>query len=451
MHNVSEACNVLAERKDFRLATLVAQIGGDRTTHEVMATQIEAWRNLNVLSEMTDSIRTLYGLLAGNTCVCEGKKGQLEDRARTFVISERWHLGWKNVFGLKLWYGTLTEEPLQVTVRKFAADLEEKEVTKPLPWFIESAADTMWKDNSPEQRIDPLWGILKLFTDAVDNTQTIRLSDMVMPQNTVGNPIHTRLSFDLYHGLQTRLPLQADPSAADQLAWNFAAELESAGSWTWAVFAVMHLSKPDHRQLAIQELLARNASRVDEHDSETLQLLFDEFKIPEGWLWQAKALFARSVLQNHVKELEYLLRAKHWQEAHKTLCEVVAPQAIVEQNYTTLQQLLNNFTGKDQVHGWDLGGQIYEDYVGLAMGLPGTGRSTVVRRLLRTLPAMVHERPGKLGFVQRVAVEEMSSMVGKAVLGDEENVSILQSAVSSANTGAVIRPMARSTAALGRK
>jgi len=246
---------------------------------------------------------------------------------------------------------------------------------------------------------------------------------VVMPQNTVGNPIHTRLSFDLYHGLQTRLPLQADPFKADQLAWSFAAELESAGQWLWALFAVLHLSKAEQRQVAIQELLARHAPDVDEYNSETLQIIFDEFKIPEAWLWEAKALFARSVQQDHVKEVEYLLRAKNWDEAHKTLCQVVAPQAIVEQNYTTLQQLLSNFVEKDQIRGWNLGGQIYEDYVSLMKGPLGTGKNAVVKRLLRTLPAMVHDRPGKVGFVERVAIEEMSAVVGKTVLDDKENSS----------------------------
>jgi len=150
---------------------------------------------------------------------------------------------------------------------------------------------------------------------------------------------------------------------------------------------------------------------------------FDEFKIPEAWLWEAKALFARSVQQDHVKEVEYLLRAKNWDEAHKTLCQVVAPQAIVEQNYTTLQQLLSNFVEKDQIRGWNLGGQIYEDYVSLMKGPLGTGKNAVVKRLLRTLPAMVHDRPGKVGFVERVAIEEMSAVVGKTVLDDKENSS----------------------------
>ncbi|MCJ1391499.1 Nuclear pore complex protein Nup98-Nup96 [Xylographa bjoerkii] len=419
-HKVAEACDALVEGKDFRLATLVAQIGGDSTMHEDMTTQIDAWRSLKHLSEMTDPVRALYELLAGNTCVCQGNKGQSEDMAQTFVITERFKLDWKRSFGLRLWYAIKEEDAVEVAVKKYAADLGTKETRTPVPWFIEEGLSLPWTDPQPEIREDLLWGLLKLYAESKDGIALTKLTEVVMPQNASGNPIDTRLSFEMYHALSTRLPDHVDFAKADQLAWDFAVELEAAGEWKWAIFAVLHVSDAKQRQKALLDTLARHAANISEVDAETIQLLTVVFKIPEAWVWTAKALYARTVQENHVKEVDYLLRAKCWNEAHKTLCRVVAPQAVIEQSHGTLLQLLENFAGKDKVSEWPVGGQVYEDYLRLIRGLKGRERHAVIQRLLHALPNLVQDRPGKLGFIEMVAVQEMSAVVGRAVVADQD-------------------------------
>lgn len=422
-NDIAKACDALVEGKDFRLATLVAQIGGDIVMHEGMAVQIDAWRALKNLSEMTDPIRALYELLAGNTCVCQGNKGPMEDQAKTFVITEKFKLDWKRSFGLRLWYAIREEEPLEIAVKKYAADLETKETQTPIPWFAEERISLPWSDKHSEDREDVLWGMLKLYADMKAGTSTTRLTDVVMPQNATGNPVDARFSFEIYHALSTRLPKQVDLHRADQLAWDFATQLESAGEWHWAIFALLHLSDAPQRRKALQTVLAHHAVDIDESDNQHLKLLTESFKIPEAWIWTAKALYARSVQRDHVKEVDYLLRAKSWSEAHKTLCRIVAPQAIIEQDHATLLQLLDNFAAKDKVSDWYLGGQVYEDYAHLMRGPSGREKTVVLKRLLSALPALVHDRPGKLGFAEMVAVQEMSRMVGFAVLADDEKVS----------------------------
>ena len=431
MHKVMEACDALVEGKDFRLAILVAQIGGDAVMHADMATQIGTWRRLNVLSEMTDPIRALYEILAGNTCVCEGKsKTATEDHVETFVISERFSLDWKRAFGLRLWYAIQDDEPIETAVRKFTTDLQDKETKRPLPWFSHDAISSPWDDKHSEEREDLLWGILKLYADTKDDLSTTRLVDVIMPQNATGNPMDFRLSFELYHALSTRFPAQSDPARADQLAWEFATQLEAAGKWHWTIFVLLHLSNPLQRQKALLTILTHHASDISESDIEHLQILTDTFKIPEAWIWEAKALYARSVLEDHVKEVDYLLRAKNWNEAHKTLCRIVAPQAIIEEDYETLFQLLENFERKDKVSDWNLGGQVYQDYVHFIKGIDGGMRPVVLKRLLGSLTALVQDRPGRLGFAEMVAIREMSAVVGKAILEDKAHVSVSQLATS---------------------
>ena len=423
MHKTAGACDVLVEGKDFRLATLVAQISDGQTMRQDIAAQISEWRRLNVLSEMTEPVRALYELLAGNACLCEGKKGPLEDRARTFPISERFGLDWKRAFGLRLWYSISSEEPIEAAVEKFTADLARDESKKPVPWFIEERADSLPKEHQDYLGEDILWGLLKLYAEMKKNTHITRLVDVVMPGNVTANPLDARLSFQLYSALQTRFPTIADPIKADQIVVDFSLQLESAGEWIWAVFVLLHISVGEERQKALLALIARHAPYVSDSDSRKFRTLVDEFKIPEAWIWEAKAMYARCVSQSPIREVDYLLRAKNWREGHRTLSRVVAPQAIIEKDYDTLKNLLDHFVGRDKVQDWDVGGQIYDDYVRLVKGLGGAEKSEVLRRLVSALPAMMNDRSGKPGFMETVALQAMSATVGNMVLEDKKYVS----------------------------
>ena len=415
-HNIVEACDALIQGKDYRLATLVAQIGGDRVIREDIVTQINEWRDLNVLSEMTEPVRALYELISGNACYCEGKKGPLEDRAKSFVISEQFNMDWKRSFGLRLWYSIMLEEPIEDAVRKYAEDLELHESKKPLPPFLEDSNDVFWNDKHGAKPEDVLWGLLKLYASSKVIAVKSSIADIVMPHNTVGNPLDSRLSFQLYHTLSLLFPT-SDSSKADQLTYDYATELESAGEWLWAIFILLHLSNNKKRQHAIQTTLTYHASDIADHESDAFKTLTCEFKIPHSWIWEAKALYARSVTQDHIHELQYLIEAKDWDEAHETLCRIVGPKTIIEQDYTMLKQLLEAFNeGKIHISEWTLGGQVYEDFLEAIQGNPkGQQKINALRRLLGALPAMVQERVGKLGLEETVAVREMSSVVGKEV------------------------------------
>ena len=436
MNAVVEACYALTEGRDYRLATLIAQIGGDKIMQEEMRGQIDSWRRLNVLSEMSNPIRALYELLAGNTCVCEGKKGPLEDRAATFTISERFSMDWKRAFGLKLWYATLVDEPLEVAIEKFAADLQGEEPVKPLPWFLSDQKTTLtWSDPHSETRQDVLWGVLNLYAQRTSPNRTGNLIQVIMPENVVGNPLKTRLSFELYHALSPHFPSSRSSLAADQLALSFASELDSANQWLWSLFVLLHLSSsPTHRQLALQSHLAKHAASIPEHDHDLLRTLFSDFCIPESWVWEAKALHARAVLRDRESEVRFLLKARNWTEAHRVLCEAVAPQAIVKRDHEGLRGLLGGFSYEERPADWRVGGGIYVDYLHLVKSEDGEkrdegDRKKVVGRLVRGLGDMKRkiEGKGKESLLQNVAIEDMSGVVAGWVLGEKENVSFSSS------------------------
>ena len=423
-NKVTEACEALIEGKDFRLAILVAQVGGDRVMRSDMATQIKEWRRLNVLSEMTEPIRALYELLAGNTCHCEGKKGPVEDRAKDFTISERFNLSWKQAFGLRLWYGILPEDPIEVSIKKFSDDLSHHETKKPIPHFTEKEKAPLWNDPDQDDREDLLWGLLKLYASSKGTLPPPTLADIVMPEHTNGNPFNVRLSFQLYHILSTHFP-QQDDVKSDRLTWDFAAQLDAAGEWLWAVFALLHLSNAGHRQQALQSIVAHHADQLLTADSPAFVTLVTDYQIPSSWIWEAAALYARSILQDHIREVDYLLKARNWDEAHKTFCRLVAPKAVIEQDWSTLKTLLDGFgIAKEMVSNWPKGGGMYEDFVRLVnRGVKGTERRALLRRLVGQLEGVMVEA---VGFEERVALGEMSAVVAGIVAEGKEKVHLLR-------------------------
>ena len=422
-NNIVEACDALVQGKDFRLATLIAQIGGDQIMRDDMTAQIAKWRELNVLSEITEPLRALYSLLAGDTCVCEGKKGPSEDRAKTFVISERFDLDWKRAFGLRLFYSILAEDPIEAAVVKFEHDLRSDEGKKPVPWFVEKNTGAPWDETKAAQREDILWGLLKIFAASRSALPTNSLAGILAPENITGNPIDARLSFQLYHAITARFPALSDPSKADYLAQTFAVQLDSAGEWYWSLFSLLHLSSYHQRHLAIQSLLVQHAEAISsDTNSELFQTLTEVCKIPVAWIWEAKALYARSVLQNHLQEVEFLVKAQDWKEAHEVFQKEVGPSAVVEQDWDKLQAVLDNFKDcKDQIAEWGMGGQVYEDYLSLMKGVKADEKEELLLRLLGALPNMM--RGGKRELKETVAVQEISGLVGKEVLAMKQKVS----------------------------
>lgn len=429
-HRISDACGHLLNGKDFHLATLVAQIGCKESIRKDIREQLSEWQKSKILSEFSPAIRTLYEILAGNVCVCDGSKGgPVEDRIESFVISKRFGLNWRQAFGLRLWYGTLAGENIESAVEDFNEDLnQDLETSHPQTWYVEQKVPTLWEDKEVEHREDLLWGLLRLYTfPGADLEATIR------PENSQLSPLDTRLSWQLSRALTScgKVIYSDDRNdaedKADQATLAFASQLTSEGSWLDAVFVLLHISSVDARAKSIQDHLAHHAGRIGSKDSQNFVTLTQSFKIPETWIWEAKALYMRSVKKDPQGEVDCLLKAGAFEEAHRTFTKDVAPKTIVEQDYNTLRTLLEGFRGKeDSILEWHLGGEIYNDFLNL-LDRQKTGKAleyAVVDRLLAALPAVVEDTRHP-NFMETVAIETISGIVAGAVtvVGQKGDVS----------------------------
>ena len=413
-----EACDALSKGGNHRLATLVAQVGGNTSVQDIISSQLSAWRDLNVLSEMSEPIRAIYSLVAGQTCLCEGKKAQhIEDKARTFAISERFKLDWRRAFGLRLFYGLKANEPLETAITAFMEDMECEEPARP--------------------EGDALYTLLRLYAAAKSSQTLPDLRDILLPQRGFLSAIGPRLSFQLFLALRSWFPSLGDPDAADTAIKTFAVQLDSAGEWLWAVFVVLHITRASARDQSLRAILCHHAKDVTADppfkSSEAWQVLTDEFKIPATWIWQAKASYARLAEGDRVREATYLIRGSQEKQAHEVLQRFVGPQCVIGEEWSQLQGLLEAFKScKDRIVGWSLGGQIYSDYLQLLLGRDeAKNKGSALKGLLSSLKGLLDDTEQQARgrdevdrelFLQSVALQEMIRTVSDDILALREKV-----------------------------
>jgi nuclear pore complex protein Nup98-Nup96 len=475
-NNVADACQALLEGMDMRLATMVSQIGGDATMRQNLSAQLDEWRRLDMLSEMEDSYRAIYELLAGNCARSEGKyvSGR-ENHASTFGIAGRFDLDWRRAFGLRLWYGTMTVEPIELAVAQFADAIRDGlEDVKPVPWFSESDTDMGWEDPDTENREDLLWGILKLYACSKLDLPA-NIEDVLAPENVSGNPLNARISFQLFQIFKSRKDDEREPAErkvdmptnrgqgegghrsslmsstashfdkdaqaedplvelGDKITLTYAASLHTPQHWTTAVWVYSHLSSASMREHYMKALLnqfAHTYSLDPENQDQTYIYLTQKLSVPPTWPHAAAALRAKTD-GDALSQTTHLIKAEELDEAHEVLCRKVGPEAIISRDYDPLREMMGNFLPddahrKEPVQGWAQGGQIYFDYIEL---LDLTGQRTSYRvdealntriqellvRLQKALEVAGRDRLESCALEERVALMEIAGTVA-GVLG----------------------------------
>jgi nuclear pore complex protein Nup98-Nup96 len=417
-HRIADACGHLLNGKDFHLATLVALIGSNGTLRSSIREQLNEWQKSRVLSEFSQPIRAIYELFAGNACVCEGTKGaHVEDRIESFIMSKRFGLDWRQAFGLRLWYVIDASDDFTSAIHMFAQDLEQdKETARPQAWYVEQGISPLWDDQARENREDLLWGLLKLYCDPATDLEAV-----LRPENSQLSPLNVRLSWQLSCALRSSGACSYGEDArekADRLTLSFATQLTSEGNWLEATFVLLHLSAPSVRAKHIQDHLAYHAGRIGPEDGPAFTTLTRDYRIPASWVWEAKALYMRSIQKDPRREVEFLLNAGAYNEAHRTFSREVAPKYVIEEEWETIRALINGFKGRESsIPEWNLGGQLYVDYLSLVESQrKGLGKvdGMVLERLLAALPAIVRtdRHPG---FLERVAAQEISGALSRVM------------------------------------
>ncbi|KAK5359009.1 hypothetical protein LTR20_003283 [Exophiala xenobiotica] len=461
--NVKAACDALTREKDIHLTLLVAQIEqADDTFQNDLAEQIDAWRQQGVLSEMSEEIRAVYELLAGNTTIAQGKQNvPVEDKASTFAISEKFELDWVQAFSLCLWYGRQKNGDVASAI----SDFEEKVLTR-------QEAMSPVNDGGKE---DPLWVILKLLASMTQGGAGIEAPVFPQALSALSQPWNSMNAFRLHHTIVAAVPAaNIEHDQADNLALALAFEHSARGNVIDAVWALLHISDSRIRGYQIREFLNKHAavlpSPPDMEQTDVVQSqgqgqqqlwsdLTTQLKVPGAWICHAKALYARSC-NDSLLELTFLLRADEYEHAHECLLKRVAPRLVIDEDWDTLRTVLAKFgeQPEDNVDTaeWQSGGQVYADFVLLMMeatnsnssatghgaarrpsnaGEAETRRKMILQRLQSALIGLNGQfaarkglREGlaldlvqdKVNLEQRVALCEMGRAVARAIEMDAQ-------------------------------
>ena len=436
-HNVGAATEVLVKSRNFHLATMIAQINNaDTHFQESIAAQLNAWREQNIISEMTEDIRALYELLSGNTGMAHGKpQAPTEDRATTFSISKKYGLDWLHIFALDLWFGKNKNKPIQDVVVAFDQKLSSQEESAS-PYYTTGE--------------DPMWVILKQYSclhkrDFKGPTFPTSFNSLSKPWDHSST---WRLTRDLHNTMAADQAMSINTEQASELIMTYATELEMKGDIFGALFVLMHLANPDEKATIMHDFILRHADelpnppRAGEPASKDWVELTQLLKIPQQWIHQGLAVLARSQHDAHA-ELRHLINAGEMEEAHDCLCMRVAPRLVIDEAWAEMVTTIE-LLGQAKVPPaeWSVGGEVYLEVSRLMVGEKGMMKEVRMKmlekcvRLVAGLGKMIEDQAGgeREGGIeeleQRVASTEMGRVVAEmldrdGVEGLAEKVSVL--------------------------
>jgi len=256
-NQIERACQVAMDAGDFHLATLLAQIGGDKKFRENMWSQWEGWVKSGADVFIDEDYRKVYCLMAGEATY--GGSSRSED---PFLQVDRVRLteglDWKRAFALHLWYALPLEDPVSMAVELFdevtATEKAKKDelegkppagpepgLVNPPPWYVlirDEEEAKSWGNFG-----DPLLHLLRLFQDP-----SYSLADTLSPQCYSPHKLDYRLPWILYWTLCSSLGFEEVPEEigrlGDQLTVGFAMQLESQSLADATVFVLLHLRDP---------------------------------------------------------------------------------------------------------------------------------------------------------------------------------------------------------------
>ncbi|KAG5649895.1 hypothetical protein H0H81_001566, partial [Sphagnurus paluster] len=396
-HQTEKAVTVAMDGGYLKLASLIAQAGGDWEFREDLKDQLQLWKDQRIDAHIDESVRKVYALLAG---IVEGavegsRGGGLEKAADIDVLKG---LDWKRAFGAHLWFSEPVDAPIAQVFQAYdqlvkRTTANERHVARPLPWYAEKTSDApaLWNLPSTSNVADGLFSLIRLHAEPACS-----LSQILTPLSFGTSPVDYSLAWHLYIILSRCMRVRdfadrGDPlgrvrrmddsfaedeeddedkqeghsPSADLLASGYAFQLEGLGMIQEALFVLLHIEGSAGREKAIKDLLARSAAKLDEWMTRGI---VGSLKIPLPWVLEAKALNALDKGEIY-EAYELFLEAGLYNAAHDLAVLELAPDAIIRHDLELLKNLFVKFIGR-QVDAWHVRGKVFLDYVQVMTRLP---------------------------------------------------------------------------------
>ncbi|KAK1217167.1 hypothetical protein PQX77_020175 [Marasmius sp. AFHP31] len=448
-NQISRACDVAADAGYIKLATLIAQAGGDVAFKEDLKEQLAIWKEEKTDSLISEGVRKVYSLLAGLL----GREEEEEEEVNPGVDVLK-GLDWKRVFGAFLWFSESEDATLKDVFEAYndmafggGGGAGGKEVARPVPWYVEKPSTSTlesqrWRALMPPStttinnipNVDAHFSLIQLHSNP---SLSLSQSPLLRPRSFGPSPLDFGLPWHLYVILSRVLRVRdfgdrgesnnaadgdgdedggsesEEPGAeghspsADLLASSYAHQLEQMGMIQEATFVLLHLEGSVGRQKAIKDLLTRSADKLDEW---MVRGLVGSLKIPMHWVHEAKAIHAMST-SSFYDAFELYLQAGLSNQAHDIAVLEIAPDCVIRRDLDMLRDIFERFTTGTgpggEVEAWSLRGKLFLDYVTLLTRLPAlldelpdavpdAVQLSEVERLVKGIPKMIGLLPDVL-------------------------------------------------------
>ncbi|KAF9281983.1 hypothetical protein BGZ68_006286 [Mortierella alpina] len=353
-----KACVAAVESGDVRLATLISQSGRGSMPLAGVEAQLALYQSEG--SVIPPYYLKAFALLSGALDVNVSAKGE----PLRYVTDG---LDWRRAFGLYLWYNNKSGANLQEAIEQYVLATHNGTAAKPYPWYA-----TMGSKQEPEH-YDFLYQLMTLFVAPAKGLETV-----LHPLGMTPTSLDYRQSWLFYMVLCQSLHFSGFRSTSRhaKICEDFMFQLENLGLWEWAVFVALHLKTASSREAAVRQLLERNvdipapssslhSASVDldrwVDESEKGSFVVKTLKVPDAWLWQARATRAKYA-GNLWLEVFSLLKCGEYQKGHQLILTRLAPDCILHGDMQTLGGLLG-MVDQSKVTEWDQGGGLYQKYL----------------------------------------------------------------------------------------
>ncbi|XP_076223449.1 nuclear pore complex protein Nup98-96 isoform X2 [Nomia melanderi] len=367
------ACELAREAGDHCLALLMAQLRSGMPTKTLIKQQIALWQDSGVDENISTDRLKLFALVAGEPLI-SSKHG---------LINVCENLDWKRALAVHLWYLSSPVASIRDILELYEASFDATKTTDayaaaPIPEY-RGAVDYELEANNGQSIYDLCYHLLKLF--CIGNHT---LGNLLNPATHTADPLDYRLSWLMQQVLLALGYSHLAEHVAALTHINFATQLEAYGLWHWAIFVMLHLKDTGKRKAAVKNLLQRHVEIDHIRDYiERETFLREELGIPSVWIHEAKAVKSY-VAKRYGEAASYFIQAEQWNTAHEIIIEHLAADAIINENYEYLRELLSPLIPSEcssTISGWSYQGELLWDYMEIAMDIESLLRGADPREI----------------------------------------------------------------------
>lgn len=352
-HRIQDAVDVAGDAGLFRLATLVAQVGGDDSVNALVSHLLDQeWQlpskdGLLPIDTIPEVLLDIYKIISGKLLELQ-RPGDLEEEDQVGEVAPEHtsvfkssSVSWVHALGMIFWYSQGPFPSISASLNTYHVALEY-DVARP-PCIIHNSSSVGLTERRVEQHnpAHALYSLLNvLYGDCDEQMDEHGCSDrlfQVLQCCDVGGFSNDGLDYQgpaltLFLlqciGLVSEERSITEAVCINQVRSHFIAQLLQQGLWKWALFVVLQIPCQVRRTVMAKDILSR---WVAVGDAEDVEFVVEGLHIPRVWVDQAMAMYWRSVptVSGAQHSARSYVNGRLWLEANEVICGSLAPSWIV--------------------------------------------------------------------------------------------------------------------------